>query len=37
MVEEFHIKSIEFSTVSFNSQDEDFSDLYGGGRKGQEE
>lgn len=37
MVEEFHVKSIEYSSVSFNPQDSDYSDLYGGGRKGQSE
>ncbi|XP_044260563.1 ATP-dependent DNA helicase Q5 [Tribolium madens] len=37
MVEEFHVKSIEYSSVAFKSQSEDYSDLYGGGRREQQE
>ncbi|KAJ3652472.1 hypothetical protein Zmor_018433 [Zophobas morio] len=37
MVEEFHVKSIEYSSRAFSSRDLDYSDLYGEGRKGQKD
>ncbi|KYB27113.1 ATP-dependent DNA helicase Q5 [Tribolium castaneum] len=37
MVEEFHVRNIEYNTVGLSVQSEDYSDLYGGGRKGMED
>jgi ATP-dependent DNA helicase Q5 len=37
MVEEFHMKCIEYSSSAFNVKDTDYAEMYGGGRKGQQD
>lgn len=35
MVEQFHVKSIEYRTIALKPSETNYADLYGGGREGQ--